>query len=102
MSDSLTFDDTDARHSLSLHMEPLNVQSQAIPLDLSSYGFTPPLLSLPVLHSTLFSSLVDLQNSNANYVILLLKCDSHGSYLKPSVQEFPEYVNELIIDQPDQ
>uniref|UniRef100_A0A158P6U2 BZIP domain-containing protein n=1 Tax=Angiostrongylus cantonensis TaxID=6313 RepID=A0A158P6U2_ANGCA len=30
MSDPLTFDDTDARHSLSLHMEPLNVQPQSI------------------------------------------------------------------------
>ncbi|XGW03983.1 hypothetical protein V3C99_015264 [Haemonchus contortus] len=49
-------------------MESLNVQPQTLPLDLSSYGFTPPLLSLPVIHPALLSSIVDMQNSNSKYL----------------------------------
>ncbi|CAJ0592044.1 unnamed protein product [Cylicocyclus nassatus] len=49
-------------------MEPLNVQPQTLPLDLSAYGFTPPLLSLPVIHPALLSSIVDMQNANSKYL----------------------------------
>ncbi|WKY11740.1 hypothetical protein Q1695_003364 [Nippostrongylus brasiliensis] len=49
-------------------MESLNVQAQTLPLDLSSYGFTSPMLSIPVIHPALLSSIVDMQNSSTKYL----------------------------------
>ncbi|ETN84819.1 hypothetical protein NECAME_16998 [Necator americanus] len=64
----LTFDDRRQPAPLAFEMESLNVQAQTLPLDLSSYGFTPPLLSLPVIHPALLSSIVDMQNSSTKYL----------------------------------